>query len=45
MKRSILSLDGLRAIAVGLVLVCHFGNDYGFDVVFNSGDLGVRIFL
>jgi peptidoglycan/LPS O-acetylase OafA/YrhL len=45
MNRSIPSLDGLRAVAVGLVLICHFGNDYGFDDVFNSGDLGVRIFF
>jgi len=39
------SLDGLRAIAVSLVIACHFGNDFGVPDVFNLGDLGVRIFF
>jgi len=39
------SLDGIRAIAVTLVLACHYGNDFGIPDFFNVGDLGVRIFF
>lgn len=42
---SIPSLDGIRAIAVGFVLLDHYGDDlFGRDP-FNFGDLGVRIFF
>jgi peptidoglycan/LPS O-acetylase OafA/YrhL len=39
------SLDGLRAIAISLVIICHLGNDLGITDFFNSGDLGVRVFF
>jgi peptidoglycan/LPS O-acetylase OafA/YrhL len=39
------SLDGIRAVAVALVLACHYGNDFGISDFFNVGDLGVRIFF
>jgi peptidoglycan/LPS O-acetylase OafA/YrhL len=39
------SLDGLRAIAVSLVIACHFGNDYELPYFNNLGDLGVRMFF
>lgn len=39
------SLDGLRTIAVSLVIICHLGNDYGIPDFFDSGNLGVRIFF
>ncbi len=39
------SLDGIRTIAVALVLICHFGNNAGIPDYFDSGALGVRIFF
>jgi peptidoglycan/LPS O-acetylase OafA/YrhL len=39
------TLDGLRAIAISLVIVCHFGRDIGFGDPGDLGSLGVRIFF
>ena len=44
MKR-IPSLDGIRAISVAFVILCHFGNDIGFGDPLNLGSLGVRTFF
>lgn len=39
------SLDGIRAIAIVLVITNHIGNDYDFLDPFRLGDLGVRTFF
>ncbi len=44
MKR-IPSLDGVRAVSIALVILCHFGNDMGFGDPLKLGSLGVRIFF
>ena len=44
-KHRIPSLDGIRALAIALVILCHFGNDTGHGDPYNLGSLGVRIFF
>jgi len=39
------SLDGIRAISIALVIVCHFGRDVGWGDPLDLGSLGVRIFF
>lgn len=39
------SLDGVRAIAIGLVIVCHLGGDLGVGDPFGLGNIGVRVFF
>jgi peptidoglycan/LPS O-acetylase OafA/YrhL len=39
------SLDGIRAISIFLVLICHYGRDVGWGDPFDLGSLGVRIFF
>ena len=43
--RRIPSLDGIRAISIALVMICHFGRDVGLGDPFDLGSLGVRIFF
>jgi peptidoglycan/LPS O-acetylase OafA/YrhL len=39
------SLDGIRAIAIGLVVISHFSKDSGWGDPLDLGSLGVRIFF
>jgi peptidoglycan/LPS O-acetylase OafA/YrhL len=39
------SLDGIRAIAIGLVVISHFCKDSGWGDPLDLGSLGVRIFF
>jgi peptidoglycan/LPS O-acetylase OafA/YrhL len=39
------SLDGIRAVAIGLVIISHFSKDYGWGDPLDLGSLGVRIFF
>jgi peptidoglycan/LPS O-acetylase OafA/YrhL len=39
------SLDGIRAVAIGLVIVSHFSKDSGWGDPLDLGSLGVRIFF
>jgi len=50
-QQRIPSLDGIRAVAIGLVLLAHLGGKRGFPLsayaaeFFGTGNLGVRIFF
>lgn len=39
------SLDGIRALSIGMVILCHFSDDMGWGAPFNLASLGVRIFF
>ncbi len=39
------SLDGLRTISILLVIVSHASFSFGYQGIFNIGDLGVRVFF
>ncbi len=39
------SLDGIRAVSISLVIICHFARDVGWGDRFDLGSLGVRIFF
>jgi peptidoglycan/LPS O-acetylase OafA/YrhL len=44
--RRIPSLDGLRAVSIGLVLISHLSGTRGFPIaVLRTGELGVRVFF
>jgi peptidoglycan/LPS O-acetylase OafA/YrhL len=44
-SKRIPSLDGIRALSISLVILCHFGRDVGWGDPFDLGSLGVRIFF
>jgi peptidoglycan/LPS O-acetylase OafA/YrhL len=39
------SLDGIRAVSIAMVIVCHYGRDVGWGDPLGLGSLGVRIFF